>query len=263
VLAGAEQLLIGFARLADPAQWDLAFCTLTERNDLHRALDEYPWPAYALAMTGYTSVPSGVHRLRRLLDEFRPDIVHTHLSHAALLAAIVATVDRRLRVVQTRHYSDYVARFRKRRHTADAWAARRSKRVIAVSEAAKLQLIQNERVPPTRVTVVENGVEWDRLAALDHADGRRRLTDLGVPPGAAIGCAASFNVRKGHTHLLHAMVRVRARHPHARLVLLGTGADEALTPAEVERPSDIARMARSSWLGSTSTCSHRWRRGSV
>jgi glycosyltransferase involved in cell wall biosynthesis len=235
VIAGAEQLLIGIARLADRTRWDLAFCSLTPRDKVHEALDPYGWPVRTLNLRGLASLPRTLQRLRTELALFRPDIVHAHLSHATILAAVAAMLDRRIVIVQTRHYSDYVARFRKRRLVADAWAARRCDRIIAVSEAARNQLVDAEHVESPRVSVIDNGVEWDRLSTLDHAEGRRMLSALGVPPGPTIGCAATFNVRKGHTYLLQAMVRVRARHPGVQLALLGTGDDEGNTRDEVAR----------------------------
>lgn len=235
VIAGAEQLLIGIARLADRARWDLAFCSLTPRDKMHDALAAHGWPVHALDLHGFPSLPGTLRRLRAVLAEFRPDVLHAHLSHATILAAVAGMLDHRFVIVQTRHYSDYVARFRKRRLVADAWAARRCDRIIAVSEAARTQLVEAEGFDRERVTVVDNGVEWDQLSALDPSEGRRKLTALGVPPGPTIGCAATFNIRKGHTYLLQAMVQVHARRPDARLVLLGTGPDEAITRAEVKR----------------------------
>jgi glycosyltransferase involved in cell wall biosynthesis len=234
VLAGAEQLLIGIARAADRARWDLAFGTLTRRGKLHDAIAEEGWPIHALDLAGARSVPMMLVRLRALLSAFRPDVVHTHLFHPTMLMALVAAIDRRLVIVQTRHYSDYIVRFRKRRAGVDAWSARRCSRIIAVSDAARDQLVDSEHVPRSRVVVIQNGVEWERLSALDPAEGRRRLERLGVPPGMLIGCAARFDAQKGHTHLLRAMLRVRAALPNARLVLLGAGgAQETQIRAEV------------------------------
>jgi glycosyltransferase involved in cell wall biosynthesis len=235
VLAGAEQLLVGIARTADRARWDLAFGTLTPRDKLHHAIAEHGWPVHALDINGLASVPAGLVRLRALLSEFRPDILHAHLFHGTLLAALAATLDRRLTLVQTRHYSDYIVRFRKRRARVDAWAARRCNRVIAVSEIARAQLVESEGVSSARVVVVDNGVDWEHLAALEHAEGRRRLEALGIRPGVIIGCTARFDIQKGHTHLLQAFLRVRARQPEAGLVLLGQGPEEEKIRAEAER----------------------------
>ncbi len=232
VIAGAEQLLVGIAQLADRARWDLAFCSLTPRGSLHREVDLHGWPTHALDLRGFGSVPGTAQRLRRLLADFQPDIVHTHLTHATIAAAAVAAIDARITLVQTRHYADYVARFRPRRLAADAWAARQCRAVIAVSGAAKAQLVGRERVKASRVTIVDNGVAWETLEKLDHDEGRERLTALGVSPGPTIGCAASFNECKGHPSLLLAMVRVLLRFPTAQLVLFGTGEDEAKVRAQ-------------------------------
>lgn len=235
MIAGAEQVLISIARSADRARWDLAFGTLTSQDKLHDAVAEHGWPVHALGIEGFRSLPVGLVRLRAQLAAFRPDILHTHLFHATLLAAIVAAVDRRLVIVQTRHYNDYMVRFRKSRARLDAWAARQCDKIIAVSETAKTQLVEHEGVPTERVFVVENGVDWERLSALDRDEGRRRLEALSVPPGLTIGCAATFDTCKGHKYLLEAMVRVHARYPDARLVLLGAGPEQATMRAEAER----------------------------
>lgn len=243
IVAGAEQLLLGMARTARVAEelaWTLEFCTLTAHHDLghgslHHCLAENGWPVHSLGMRGLTTALSGLRRLRALLVGFEPDIVHTHLSHASLVGAVAAVLHPRTLLIQTRHYTDYIARFRPRRVFADAWAARRSDHIIAVSDAAKAQLVTREGVRSERVSVVENGVDWGLLAALDHRDGRRRLDALGASSGFTIGCAASFNSHKGHSHLLQAMAIVRARHPEACLVLLGTGPEESVARAEAER----------------------------
>lgn len=240
VVAGAEQLLVGMARHAAATRWQLEFCTLTARDalrreSLHHALGERGCPAHSLDIRGVATVPAGLRRLGALLDAFQPDVLHTHLSHASVAGAIASLFHRRVLLVQTRHYGDYVARFRRRRLVADSWAARRCDHVIAVSEAAKAQLVDGEGVPAQRVTVVENGVEWSLLSELDRADGQRRLAELGVSSRCTIGCAATFNNHKGHTYLLQAMDLVRRRYPEACLVLLGTGTEESTTRAEVER----------------------------
>jgi glycosyltransferase involved in cell wall biosynthesis len=235
VLAGAEQLLVGIARAADRAQWSLAFGTLMGHDKLHDAIAEHGWPVHALDIRGFASLPSGLARLRAQLAAFRPDVLHAHLFHASLLAALTATLDRRLVVVQTRHYSDYIVRFRPRRARVDAWAARRCDRLIAVSESARAQLVDSEGVARERVVVIDNGVDWRRLAALDHAEGRRRLEALGVQRGIFIGCAARFDIQKGHRHLLEAFVRVSGTRPEARLVLLGEGPEEAAIRADASR----------------------------
>lgn len=234
IIAGTERLLVDMARLADRRQWALALCTLSARDALHFMFEAERWETSALGMKGVTSLPATLERLRREIAVRRPDIVHVHLSHAAILGAVALhlTGRRRPALVQTRHYSNFVARFRPRRLFLDAWAARQCDQLIAVSDAAKAQLVDVERVATDRVTVVVNGVDWDALSALDHCVGREKLKALGVPDGKIIGCAASFNVRKGHTHLLQAIPSILQHFPDTELALFGTGEDEARVRAE-------------------------------
>lgn len=174
-----------------------------------------------------------VLRLLSLMRRVRPDVLHAHLSHASFIAALATRLESRASLVQTRHYSDYMARFRPYRLQLDAWAARRCDVVVAVSESARDHLVRTERVVPSRTRVIENGVDVDRLQAFDPGEARERLRALGVPAGALLGCAASFDVRKGHPHLIRALRVLRDDVPDVQLVLLGTGSGEASVRQQV------------------------------
>jgi glycosyltransferase involved in cell wall biosynthesis len=225
-IAGAERLLIDIGRFVDRTEWSLAFVTLRSRGPVSEELEATGWPVFSLRIEEDWMLPLGAARLLALLQQRRPAVLHAHLFHGAVLGAFVRRF-MAAKLVQTRHYSDYVTQFGSRaRQTLDHWAARRADAVIAVSDAARDQLVRDEGVSPLRVSTVENGVDWVRLASLEYDAGRHELRSLGVPDGRIVGCCASFRAQKGHRYLLEACSTLRTTFPDLQVVLLGVGPDE-------------------------------------
>ena len=238
-VSGAEQLLIGFGQHASRFGWRPTFATLRSAGPVNRAFAATGWPSHGLGLNGLADVAPVLFRLFRLVRALRPDLVHTHLHHASVIGAMLRPLIS-VPLFQTRHYSDYLERFGTPvQRTLDRWAARRCAGIAAVSDAARGQLVEKEGVDPSRVTVVENGVDWDRLARRQAAPGRATLRRIGVPDGPLIACMASLQLRKGHATLIDALARIRQRVPEVQLVLLGAGPEEAA----IRRQADLLGLA--------------------
>ncbi|MBI5086511.1 MAG: glycosyltransferase family 4 protein, partial [Acidobacteria bacterium] len=89
-------------------------------------------------------------------------------------------------------------------------AAHKSRRLIAVSEATRDDLIRFYRLPAAKIDVVHHGVEQ---AFFDMPGGREH--------GGYLLCASTTHPHKNHDRLLAAFARLRAERPAARLVLTG------------------------------------------
>lgn len=227
-VAGAEKMLLDIARAGHTVGWESFVCTLTARGRLHDELESSGIPARAFDVRSYGTALRALASMSLELSKIRPHVLHTHLFHASVIGAVVAQTRPRMGLVQTRHYANYVSRFRPRRLALDGWAARRADRIIAVSEAAKSHLVAKERVRPNVVDVIANGVDWRRLSAIRRSEARADLANLGVSlAGPVLGCTASFNVCKGQEFLVRALPDVLRRYPGAQLVFIGDGPERA------------------------------------
>lgn len=106
-------------------------------------------------------------------------------------------------------------------------AYRRAAHVFAFSRATRDSLLEHYGVAPDRVTVVGAGVNVDVLPAARPAAGR-----VGEPP-VVLMVGNDFERKGGHV-LLAAFARLRAAHPGARLVLIGTDPQIGAPPPGVE-----------------------------
>jgi glycosyltransferase involved in cell wall biosynthesis len=219
---GAEQLLIGLAGALNRAGIDVSVICL------QRALGPI---AQAVRAAGATvegmdlprlAHPAAIPALRHRLLQLQPDVVHSHLQDADILAGL-ARPDR-VPLVSTRHLAHTLPG--RRNAVRDRLAAyvlwRRAARIIAVSRFAAGWY--QSRFPTRRgqLVVVPNGVT-------DHGRRRQRAlvrAELGVPGGSLVAAMAGvMRPGKGHDVAIRVMERV-APAAGGVLLLIGDGPRE-------------------------------------
>jgi len=151
--------------------------------------------------------------LQRLIRREQVSIVHTHSSVDGWVGGLAARAAG-VPVVRTRHVS---IRIRRRWNPVYRWLA---DRVITSGEAIRTLVIE-AGVDPGRVVAIPAGVDLAEFTG-GSDDGHAMRESLGLAR-PVIGSVAMFRGSKGHAHLLDAFATVHARHPAARLLLVGDG----------------------------------------
>ena len=177
--------------------------------------------ASALAATPL-AVAVGIRAARRVSREAGATIMHGHWVVPGGFVAQVAAGSH-LPLVVSLHGSDvYVAQ----RHALVGRAARRVFAAASWVTACSADLRDRAiglGAAPDRSEVLPYGVDTARFAP-DAAARRTVRARLGLPDDTSIVLTAGRLVRKkGFEYLIDAMTRVRASHPHARLVIAGGG----------------------------------------
>jgi glycosyltransferase involved in cell wall biosynthesis len=221
-VGGAERLLIDLVRRLDATRFESLVCCIQARGELAAELEAAGMPVVCLErMRGKRFDWRAVADLRRLLRREGVSLVHSHLYHANLygrLAAILASVP----AVATVH--NVYTRPKFHRRVLNRWLARRSARVIAVSDQVRHDLLTYDGIDPARVVTIRNGIDLRRVAsALTREQARARLS---IPGGTlAIGCVGRLEEQKGHRYLLDAcaLLAREAGLGRFRVLLVGDG----------------------------------------
>jgi glycosyltransferase involved in cell wall biosynthesis len=162
-----------------------------------------------------------------------PDIVHTHLVHADLLALPAAAAARVPVRVSTKHgFNEF--RSSKALAAADRFAARFAHRQIAISGGLARYLEATEGFPPGSFTIVHYGIE----------PGGEPPPAPDAPRLVAIGRLIPI---KGFDVLLAAFAQARERVPELSLEIAGAGPLEAELRAAA--PPGVAFLGRVSPVG--------------
>ncbi|WP_395692778.1 exopolysaccharide biosynthesis polyprenyl glycosylphosphotransferase [Nocardioides sp.] len=163
-------------------------------------------------------------RLRRILDDVDPDVVHLHSSKAGM-AGRLAVRGRRPTVFQPHAWSFDAVRGPVRAASIrwERWAQRWTTELVCVSRSERQVGEQHGILGATTLAV--NGVDLHRFVVATDAERRhaRERLDLRDVPTAV--CVGRLTEQKGQRDLLDAWEQVVARVPDAQLVLIGDGPD--------------------------------------
>ncbi|MEW2130147.1 glycosyltransferase [Streptomyces sp. NPDC005435] len=170
-----------------------------------------------------------VRRLRRLIAQARPGLVHAHSAKAGLAARLA--LRGRIPTVFQPHAWSFEAADGLTGLLARRWerlGARWADRVVCVSEAERERGLRAG--VRASYAVIPNGVDPVRFCPSPAGTARAALSaesgvDLGTAP--LVVCVGRLCRQKGQDVLLRAWERVRAEVPGARLALVGDGPDRA------------------------------------
>jgi PEP-CTERM/exosortase A-associated glycosyltransferase len=175
-------------------------------------------------------------RLRRIVAEFRPHIIHAHSPCLNGLAAAAVARQRGLPFVYemraswedaaVSHGTTVEGSLRYRVSHALESRVLRAADVVTTICAGLQRDITSRGVPPRRVFVIPNAVDLEHFTPVGNPDSE--LRDRYCPPGSrVVGFIGSFYAYEGLDLLLQAMPELLVRHPPLHLVLVGGGPEEA------------------------------------
>jgi glycosyltransferase involved in cell wall biosynthesis len=217
--------LNGIADHYDRDRYRHTVVTLGPESELHHALRTRGLSARALGVTRKRGYPVAVLRLRSLLRRERIDVVQTHLFYPSIIGLIAAAAAGTPVKLVTRHHSDFTTTFHHPVHRQlDRLQAHWADRVLAASDAVKLDMIRYEKVPPDKITVTRYGYDFNRLQPCLSSERRVLLrAQLGGHQRVIVATVARLSPSKGHRYLLQAARGLVARHPELIFVWVGTG----------------------------------------
>ena len=206
-----------------------------------RASVELPWLPGDNTVAQAASANHQIAKLRRLLGDWRPDIVHAHDWKVAWAADTLADLGRVPLVVtfhgteRGRHGGEVPPGTPSAINSVEAWIAYRSTGIICLSDFMAEQVIDGFELPPSQVIRVPNGMSVERWAPDQSAPAREQLV-------VAWGRVA---YEKGFQVLAGAIGRLRHRVPGIRCVIAGRGPylAELQLQIDVEGVGDLVHLA--------------------
>lgn len=219
---GAERHVEQLARRSSS---DNTVVCLYDRGLVADALEDRGIPVQLLGMAGLRKYTAPL-RLARLLRRIQPDVVHVHLLAAQLWGIPAARLARVPVVVSTEH-SLMDDTIEGRPHSR--WLKvlyrlleRLTHHTVAVSATTR-QRLERWGVPPERVTVVENAVDFEAAAFSPDARAAARK-ELGLDPtNLVIGAIGRLETVKRFEVLIDAAAPLLRADASARLVIVGEG----------------------------------------
>lgn len=169
----------------------------------------------------------GYYEIKKILRDFRPDVVHTHSAKAGMLGRIAATALRVPAVIHTVHGAPFhpyqSAAARQFFIACERYVAQRCDKMICVADAMTDLMVDAKVAPREKFTTIYSGMEVEPFlqSARWRDEMRRKLgySDEHV----VIGKIARLFHLKGHEYVLAAARRVIDAVPNVRFLWIGDG----------------------------------------
>ena len=168
--------------------------------------------------------------LRRLLREFRPDLVHAHWMPLATLAMMAGA---RPLVAQAWGSDVYLAG---RRHRFELRVTLRRTALAMADSADLLERLEHLGPKSLRTMLVNWGVDLAAFRVPTDAERAALKAELGLAPGPVILSPRGLKDIYNPDVVVAAFARVRVAAPEAQLVLKHGGVEELLEPAWRDTP---------------------------
>jgi glycosyltransferase involved in cell wall biosynthesis len=220
-IGGAEQQVLLLARGLKRRGWRVSVVALTGSG--RAAADQLESEGVefiSLGMRKGLADPRGWLRFHRWLRRAAPDVVHAHLSHAALLARWSRLAAAVPVVVDTLHSSATGGLGRRFGYRLSNFLA---DRVSVVSEAAAQSHLAAGTVSRGKLVVLPNGVEPERWRRDEQVRAAARL-ELGLRGEFVWLAAGRLEPVKDYPTMLRAMALLPEP---SRLIIAGDGARQA------------------------------------
>lgn len=236
-LGGAERILGHLVRGLNRAPFEVEVLALRRPGLIGEELRADGFTVHS-DLTGAGRIdPFLVAKFRRFLLRGRFDVIyfldHAHAVFYGALASAETPV--RVRVMPV--------------HTTGQWDGRpsirrpirlvrsRLTRIIAIAEAQRRYLVDQEGIPEEQLVVIRNGIPLEQPDAEQRARERQAVRDeLGVADDIpVIGITAVLRPEKNHELLLAACSRLRETHPQAQLWIVGDGPRREFLEKEAAR----------------------------
>ncbi|HSZ58795.1 MAG TPA: glycosyltransferase [Tepidisphaeraceae bacterium] len=228
-VGGLERVIIELAREGGRLGQDVSVICLERRGVLADEVEMAGGRVFSLDKPPGVK-PAMVGKIRTLLAELRPEVIHTHQIGALLYAGPAARRAGVPVVVHTEHINNIakpLTRARRVRSRVLWWlAARYAVRFICVS--SDIAQAATTLVPASKVRVVANGID---TSAFENCGPRALIRkQFGIPPAAiVVGTIGRLHEVKRQDLLIRAFSQVSRQFDAAHLLLVGDGPErEAL-----------------------------------
>lgn len=201
-IGGSERHLLDLLPSLRDRGMDVRMCVLAGKGHapFTQGLRESHIETTAVPMTNDVSV-SVIPTLMKQVEDYRPDLVHTHLVHADVYGQLAAQI-KGIPSLASFHSSNPFYR----KHMVAAvtrFAYRKARAVIAISRHVASFLDELALVEPSKVRTVPYGIAtaaWQR----DEESRQRLRASFGMDERVAIGVASRLFPNKGHDVLIRA-----------------------------------------------------------
>jgi glycosyltransferase involved in cell wall biosynthesis len=215
---GAETQVVYLATRFKSRGWEVGVVSLIPPKAYIEDLEKADVLVFSLDIRRKLPDPRPILRLVQIIRKWQPDVVHSHMVHANLLARIVRPLAPFPVLVCTAHNIDEGGRLREVLYRlTDPFCDLTTQ----VSQAGLERYVHVGAVPRHKICYIPNGVDTERFKP-NLEDRLKVRKELGVE-GFVWLAVGRFDPPKDYPNMLQAFARVVHKHLNTMLLIAGDG----------------------------------------
>jgi glycosyltransferase involved in cell wall biosynthesis len=215
---GAETQLVRLATRLKSRGWEVSVVSLMPPKAYVEDLEAAGIPVFSLNIRRKLPDPRPVLRLARIIRKWQPDVVHSHMVHANLLARIVRFLAPIPVLICSARNIDEGGRFREVLYRLTDPLCDLT---TQVSQAGLERYVRVGAVPRHKIRYIPNGVDTERFKP-NLEDRLKFRKELGVD-GFVWLAVGRFDPQKDYPSMLQAFAHVVHKHSNTILLIAGDG----------------------------------------
>jgi len=215
---GAETQLVHLATRLKSRGWKVGVVSLMPPKAYVEDLEAAGVPVFSLGIRRKFPDPRPFLRLVRIIRRWQPQIVHSHMVHANLLARIVRPLAPFPVLICTAHNINEGGRLREILYRLTDPLCDLT---TQVSQAGLERYVRVGAVPRRKIRYIPNGVDTERFKP-NPEDRLKVRKELGVD-GFVWLAVGRFDPQKDYPNMLQAFARVVRKYPDTVLLIAGDG----------------------------------------
>lgn len=216
---GAETQLVRLALRLKARGWEVSVVSMTPPRAYVEELEKAGISVHSLEIHRKLPDPRPVLRLARLIRSFQPDIVHSYMVHANILARLVRPLARVPVLICSARSTYEGGRFRELLYRLTDPLCDLT---TQVSQAGLERYVRVGAVPQDKIRYIPNGIDTDRFRP--DPEARKRIRgELEIESAFVWVAVGRFDPPKDYSNMLRAFSRVNQDNQDNLLIIVGDG----------------------------------------
>lgn len=221
-IGGVQQQLLSLLKAYNRERFNPIFCCLGPKEEIGKEIEGTGIEFIPLNKLRYNRFSPGiVLELHRLMKKKQIHVVRTHRYRSNLygrLAAFLAGVP----VIIASVHDNYRTDKRPKRRIMNRILSKITDKIVAVSEDVKEDIMRYDRIDPSKIEVIPNGIDVERFNPEKNTTDIRKEFSL-EEDDIVIGFIGRIVTAKGLEYLLDALPYLKGEFKSIKFLIVGEG----------------------------------------
>jgi glycosyltransferase involved in cell wall biosynthesis len=221
-IGGVQQQLLSLFKAYNRERFNPIFCCLGPKQEMGKEIEGTGIEFISLNKLRYNRFSPGiVLELHRLMKIKQIHVVRTHRYRSNLYGRLAA-FSSGIPVIIASVHDNYRTDKRPKRRIMNHILSKITDKIVAVSEDVKEDIIRYDRIDPSKVQVIPNGIDLERFNPEKNTSNIRKEFSL-EEDDIVIGFIGRIVPAKGLEYLLYALPYLKEEFKSIKLLIIGEG----------------------------------------